>query len=89
MKKPALKAIVASLLLLLLLFLSVSGAMLYFGKTGVILGIARSAIRAAHFKMAVSMCVLTALHLLLNRRLYMSGLKSLLKGEGKAEKLGE
>jgi len=77
MKKLSIKAIVSSLLLLILLFLAISGAMLYFGKTGLVLGFPRNALRNAHTYAAAFMCVLALIHLILNRRLYFSGLKSL------------
>ena len=81
MKKANLKAIISSLLILVILFLAISGTALYFGKTGVVLGIARSSLRSVHAWVALFMCVLVVLHLLLNRRLYLNGLKSLIKGK--------
>jgi|GEM_PF-2268763 len=79
MKKSTLKvkAIVSSLLLLLLLFLAFSGALLYFGKTGLIWGIARHALRNAHTAAAAVICVLAAAHIFLNRRLYLRELSAL------------
>jgi len=79
MKRLSVKAIVSSLLLLIFLFLATSGSMLYFGKTGVVLGFARGALRSAHTWAAASMCVLVVIHLILNRRLYFSELKSLIR----------
>jgi len=79
MKKFPLKAILSTLLLLVFLFLAASGTMLYFGKTGLIMGIARSAIRDAHTMAAALMCILAVIHLILNRRVYFSELKSLSK----------
>jgi len=76
MKKLPVKAIISSLLLLTLLFLAVSGAMLYFGKTGMIMGITRNALRNAHTWGAALMCILCFIHLVLNRRLYFNELKS-------------
>jgi len=79
MKKLSAKAIVSSLMLLLFLFLAISGAILYFGKTGVIMGLSRSALRNAHTCAAILMCILVLIHLILNRRLYFSELKSIFK----------
>ena len=79
MNNRSIKAVVSSLLLLVILFLAVSGAALYFGKTGVVLGFARSGIRNAHTCAAVLMCVLVILHLILNRRIYFKELKSLFR----------
>jgi len=83
MKKMHIKAIVSSLLLLVFLFLAVSGAMLYFGKTGVVLGFARSGLRSAHTFAAATMCLLVIAHLLLNIRVYISEIKSFFKRGGK------
>ena len=77
MKKTPVKAIISSLLLLIFLFLAVSGAMLYFGKTGVVMAFARSALRTAHTCAAAIMCILVIVHLILNCRVYISELKSL------------
>jgi len=79
MKKPALKAILSTLLILLLLLLAFTGALLYFGKTGLVLGIPRNSLREVHFYTAILMCVFAAVHLILNCRLYLAGLKTLLK----------
>ena len=77
MKRLSVKAIVSSLMLLIFVFMGISGAMLNFGKTGVVMGFSRNALRSAHAWAAVIMCVLVLVHLFLNRRLYLSGLKSL------------
>ena len=83
MKRLPVKAILSSLLLLTFLFLAASGAMLYFGKTGVVMGFARGTLLNAHAWAAVIMSVLVILHLFLNRGLYFSGLKSLFRrGKG-------
>jgi len=79
MNRLSVKAVISSLLLLAFLFLAASGAMLYFGKTGVVLGFARGAIRNAHTSAAVVMCVLVVLHLIMNRSLYMREIKALAK----------
>jgi len=79
MKKLPVKAIISSLLLLVLLFLAITGSMLHFGKTGVVMGFARSALRNSHTWAAALMCILVIIHLILNRRLYLSELKSLVK----------
>jgi len=77
MKRLSVKAIVSSLMLLIFMFLATSGAMLYFGKTGVVMGLSRSALRNAHTLAAVLMCILVLIHLILNYRLYFSELKSI------------
>ena len=79
MKRLPVKAIISSLLLLIFLFLAISGAMLYFGKTGLIMGFARNAIRNAHTWAAAFMCILVSIHLILNCRQYLGELKSLFK----------
>jgi len=86
MKLLAIKGILSSILLFLFLYLAFSGALLYFGKTGVILGITRYALREAHFWAALSMCALIPVHLLLNRRLYLSELRSLRRGKESVDK---
>jgi hypothetical protein len=78
MKQPTLKAILSSLLLLLFLFLALSGALLYFGKTGMILGLARYAWRNTHVLAALLICIAMPAHLFLNRRLYFKELQALL-----------
>ena len=84
MKKLPVRAVVSSILILAFLFLAASGAMLYFGKTGLVLGFARGAIRNAHAWAAVILCVLAALHMILNFRLYLSELKALIgRGDNK------
>ena len=77
MKKQFVKAVISSLLLLLFLFLAISGAMLYFGKTGVVLGFARHTLREIHAIVALLMCLLIVVHFILNIRIYTSGLKAL------------
>ena len=79
MKKPALKSILSTLLILMVLFLAITGALLYFGKTGMVWGISRYILREVHFYVAISMCVLAAIHLVLNCRLYLAGLKTIRK----------
>lgn len=77
LKRQSFKAVVSTLLVLCLLFLAFTGALLYFGKTGVVWGFARNNLRAAHFFTAVCICVLAALHILISRRLYLAELRSL------------
>ena len=79
MKKIPFKAVISSLLLLAFLFLATSGSMLYFGKTGVVLGFARGALRDAHTLAAALMSVLVIIHLISNGRVFLSELKSLFK----------
>ena len=79
MKKAALKAVLSSLLILLFIFLAFTGALLFFGKTGVVWGISRGALRSCHFAAAITICVLIIIHLILNRRQYFSELRALIK----------
>ena len=83
MKKLPLRAILSTLLILIVLFLAFTGALLYFGKTGVIWGIARGALRGIHFWFAVSMFIAAAAHLVLNCRLYLASLRELMKRKGR------
>ena len=80
MKLIRVKAVLSTLLILLFLCLVFTGALLYFGKTGVVLGISRHTLREIHFFAAVSMCVLIPVHLISNFRLYTAGLKALRRG---------
>ena len=82
MKKISLKALLSTLLMVVLLILIFTGALLYFGKTGVIWGISRGVLRKFHFFTAVSMCVLVTVHLSLNCRLFLSELRALRKRGG-------
>ena len=77
MKLTPIKAILSSLLLLTFLYLAFSGALLHFGKTGMVLGFARYALRNTHSFAAAFICVLIPLHLFLNRRLYFKELSAL------------
>ena len=78
-KQLSVKAVLSSLLILIFLFLAVSGAMMLFGKTGMVLGIPRGALRSAHAFLAFSMCVIIPVHLFLNRKIYLGELKALFK----------
>ena len=80
------KAVLTTLLILVFLCLVFTGALLYFGKTGVVWGIPRHALREFHFYVAVSMCVLIPVHLIFNFRLYIAELKSLWRGKRNAER---
>ena len=70
------KAVVSTLLVFCFLFLAVTGALLFFGKTGVVWGVPRNTLRVAHFWVAASMCVLIVVHVFLNIRVYLAELKS-------------
>ena len=76
MKKLSVKAILSTLLILIFIILAFSGALLYFGKTGVVLGVSRHTLREAHFWVAVSMCVFIPVHLILNLKVYISELRA-------------
>ena len=82
MSKFSFKAVVSTLLILCILFLAFSGALMFFSKTGVVWGMSRSALRAVHFWVAVSMCVLIPVHLILNLGLYRTELRTIFKGPG-------
>jgi len=77
MNKLSVKAILSTLLILIFLFLAFTGALLYFGKTGVVWGFSRYMLREVHFWVAVSMCLLVPVHLLLNFRIYKTELRTL------------
>jgi len=77
MKKLTVKAIISTLLILAFLFMASTGALLYFGKTGMVLGISRYLLREAHFWVAVSIGVLAIVHLLLNLSTYVAELRAL------------
>ncbi|MCL1975503.1 MAG: DUF4405 domain-containing protein [Firmicutes bacterium] len=86
MKESSLKAIVSILLLALLVILALSGALLYFGKTGQVWGIARYALRNAHTVAALAAILVAALHLFLNRRFFLRGLSALFTANRQAPK---
>ena len=77
MKKLSAKAILSTLLILIFLTLVTTGTLLYFGRTGVVFGFTRFMLREVHFWIAISLCVLTPVHLILNLRLYRTELRSL------------
>jgi len=83
MKKLAFKAIISTLLLLIVIFLALTGAMLYFGKTGVILGFSRHVLRNAHTLIGTVLCLFAAVHLGINMRMYRKELFALFKRRGK------
>jgi len=77
MKKMSVKAVLSSLLIIIFLFLAFSGALLYFGKTGMVWGISRAALREVHFWVACALCVLVPVHLILNLKLFKQELRSI------------
>ena len=79
MNKLALKAVISTILLLIVLFLALTGAILYFGKTGVILGVSRHVLRNAHTLIGAVLCLFAAIHLGINMRVYRKELLSLFK----------
>ena len=81
MKKLRIKAIVSILLMLSFMLLTITGAMLYYGKTGVILGVSRQALRTAHFWSAAAMLALVAAHIVLNSRLLAAEFRALFSGK--------
>ena len=76
-KKLPVKAVISTLLILCVLFLAFSGALMYFGKTGMVWGISRSGLRAVHFWVAIGMCIFTAAHLVYNYRVYLAELRAI------------
>jgi len=84
-KYPRIRAVLSTLLIIALLFLATTGSMLYFGKTGMIWGMPRQAIRETHFWAATAMCLLGILHLILNFRLYAAQLRKLAKHDDSAD----
>ena len=82
MKKLSAKAVISTLLIIAFLLLAFTGALLYFGRTGMILGFTRHLLREVHFWSAASMCVLVPVHFILNLSVYRSELRSM-RGRGK------
>jgi len=79
MKTHPVKAILSSLLAMLFLSIALSGILLYYGKTGLVMGIARNTLRETHFWSAVLMCLLVPIHFFLNRRLFYSEMTALFR----------
>ena len=77
MKRLRIKAVLTTLLILVLLVLAMTGGLLYFGKTGVVWGISRKTLREIHFCASVLMCVIAVLHLALNAKLFLTELRAL------------
>lgn len=77
MKLSAVKAVLSTLLIPVFLTLVLSGALLYFGKTGVIWGIPRYMIRNGHTAAAALMCIIIPIHFVINRRIYRAELRAL------------
>jgi len=77
MKKLSVKAILSTLLILVFLCLVFTGALLYFGRTGLVLGISRHMLRETHFWVAASTCLLIPVHLMLNLRIFRAELRAL------------
>ena len=75
MKKRVFKALLSTLLLLGLLYLAATGAMMYFAKTGVVLGVSRNALRVSHFWVALTTCACAAMHFILNFRIYLAEMR--------------
>ena len=74
-KQQRLKAVISCLLLVVLLLISISGAMLYFGKTGLILGFSRAFLLHFHAGCAVLFVLLAACHLALNFKTLLAGFR--------------
>jgi hypothetical protein len=79
MNKMRLKALLSILLILLLFVIFSSGILLYFGKTGLILGFRRAFLLRLHGRCSLAFVLLAACHLALNYRLFKEELKKLFK----------
>lgn len=79
MKHMGLKAILSSLLVAIFLLICASGVLLYFGKTGLILGFSRAFLLHFHAHLALLMLLLVSCHVVLNWRLFKRELKKLFK----------
>ena len=73
------KALLSALLLSILLLIAATGAMLYFGKTGLILGFRRVSLLRFHARCSLGFLSLVACHVALNLRIYKQELKKLFK----------
>ncbi|MCL1982200.1 MAG: hypothetical protein FWG53_03775 [Clostridiales bacterium] len=80
MKKTRLKTLLAFLLFLVLLLVTVSGAMLFSGRTGVVLGVSRASLLHFHFHCALLFTVLGLCHFALNFKQFAFGLRKFFKG---------
>ena len=89
MKKLSIKAILSVILILIFLILAFTGALLHFGKTGVVLGISRHILRQIHFWIAASMCVLIPVHLFLNLHTLRTELRTLRKNKHNKSEIPE
>jgi len=72
--------LLSGLMLLVLLLVSVSGAMLFYGRTGVVLGVSRASLLHFHFRCALLFIVLALCHFSLNFKQFAFGLKKFFKG---------
>ena len=79
MKKPHIRAILSTLLIIIFLILATTGTVLYFGKTGMILGFSRQFLRNVHFCAAIIISALVLAHFILNFRLYTAEFRKLVK----------
>lgn len=82
MKTLRFKAILSSLLILLLAAITVTGAMLYIGKAGLILGFRRISVLRFHGRCSLAFLALAACHLASNFHLYAQELKTLFRKGG-------
>ena len=83
MKHPSVKAILSSLLLLMMLYLGFSGCAMYFGRTGLILGITRHTLRQTHIIVGFVICILALIHFCLNMSLFTAEWRTLRKKDYK------
>ena len=84
MKRPLIKAILSVILVLIFGLLVFTGALLYFGKTGIVWGISRHILREVHFWVAISMCILIPIHFVLNFRILRAEFRMISKDRQKA-----
>jgi len=87
MKRLQIKGLLSTLLIIVFLIVAISGIMLHFARTGMILGIPRGVLRDVHTWIGFSMCFLIPVHLLLNRLIYVGELKSLAKRSKKTDRI--
>ncbi|MCL2125759.1 MAG: DUF4405 domain-containing protein [Oscillospiraceae bacterium] len=80
----AVRAVLSTLLIIIVLFLAFTGALLYFGKTGLVWGISRYTLRGIHFAAAILMCLIVVIHFVVNRKIYVAGIRALTKRDGKS-----
>ena len=77
--KKRFRAILSSILIICLLISAITAPVLFFGKTGVFLSISRRIFINVHVVCGAVMLIAGLAHCLVNMKVYISQLKSLLK----------